>query len=190
MAAQTTAAAKVQEEPAPHEAIPGKLYVKDTNCNDRYPKRIHRMEGPKGTDVPITFIVDEYTLLDEATGRKFLVDPSFIVCDRPIEEGGTRIFSVPKEKSDDGRIKLAENETVARFDELSQVALLNRAAILTGSGKFNTSTKRTALIDFLIANRQKTAKAAVPESGAQVVDAALDGGTMSQSELKQMFPDD
>lgn len=157
------------------------LYVEDTNCTPRHEVRTHEIvidDYPK----PVTFKYREKVMLPYAEAMKFTVDGAFRVTD----EDGKVYEPVKKPRDTSVPVALAANEVVAELHELTQEALLRRAAIKPGGEKLSKSTKKDTIIDFLQAayavERTPGRDADAPEADASgeamdmdEVDSVLDG---------------
>lgn len=93
---------------------------------------------------------EEYTLMPAHHALIFLSDENFIVENEDGEPLGHLPRSAIHQAGDQAGPKLAHGEVIARYDELTQDALLARATRRHGGEKLTKSTKRAALVDFLI----------------------------------------
>lgn len=119
------------------------------------------------------------TKLPFAIAMKFLKTEGFVLTDengKPIEF--ERVPDQPN-AANSAQFKLAGNQVVARYDELSQEALLIRAAQLPGGEVFKKNAKRAEIIDFLIKTRAELEK----------INSQRDGGTAS-AEAEDMSDED
>lgn len=129
---------EIQAEAPP----PGHWLVFDLNQRGDAP-RVHDAAGRpyplwshRGTPIPI------------AAAVVFLRDPAF----RVLDEAGVEQTPLPDAENLDAakrRPNLEPGETIAKFEELTQTALLARAALRPGGQVFNAKTKREALIGWL-----------------------------------------
>lgn len=101
------------------------------------------------------------TPMEPSIAAKFLRHEAF----RLVDADGNELpyERVPKQPTDlqaGEKLVLADNETVARYDELTNAALLQRVLPLPGGEKFSADAPdRKAVIDFIIAAQQKLAAA-------------------------------
>lgn len=91
--------------------------------------------------------------MTEAEARKFVMHESFHV----FNTDGDRVLPTITvfRGFGDTTEKLADNECVARFDELTIEALHERAAPLPGGEHINRKTGKAGIIAFLISSRKK-----------------------------------
>lgn len=98
-----------------------------------------------------------------AIAMKFLRDPAFIRTDaKGVEVDYLRTPKQPDELGAGERMVLKDNETIARIDELSGPALLQRAVALPGGEKFGlseTKPDRAEMIAFIVAAKAEIRKA-------------------------------
>lgn len=105
------------------------------------------------------FLPGKGTSLPAAVAHKFLQHEAF----RLVDESGSELpyERTPKQPSDLGageKLNLADNETIARFDELSNKALLRRVLPLPGGEQFSEkANNRQEIIDFIIEHRRQKA---------------------------------
>jgi response regulator RpfG family c-di-GMP phosphodiesterase len=158
--AEKPAAAAKAKPPAPAAA---KLFVLDTTAIEG--KRIHE-QLVNGHVKQFTFEPYKGTELDAAVAAKFLQHEAF----KRVDEAGNEIEyqrppRQPEQLQAGETLKLAGNETVARFDELTNTSLLKRACALPGGEKFIDTKDRPGLIKFIIDAKAKLAAAnkAAPE---------------------------
>lgn len=132
-----------------------KVIVIDSSCTPESPVREHTMRMPDGTFEKVVFRYGIQTILDYALGVKFNQE-GFIVLDA---ETQLRLRTPPKT---DGtvRMKIAPDEVVAKYDELSDAALRMRAATTPGGEEFiiGDHLDRDAVIAFLINPRGSNPK--------------------------------
>lgn len=106
-------------------------------------------------------------------GLQFLKHDTFIVSTMD----GRVLKPLKLHEGGDGGLKLAENETVANYDELSDEALFRRCHILPASEDVAEDTPREDMIAFIKMARKKSAPAAVPQVNAEVT-AKMTGGEL------------
>lgn len=133
------------------------LFVLDTTAVDA--PRTHEMIVD-GVVRAFTFERGKPLALPPIIALKFLRHEAFLL----VNERGEAIPyqrrpRQPDEMPTNTPFVLAPNETVARFDELTGMALYQRAVELPGGEKF-TPDDRNALIEFLIAARKAEKPAA------------------------------
>jgi hypothetical protein len=119
--------------------------------------------------------------LAPAVAVKFLRHEAFQLVDK---EGQIVPYQRrPKQPDELGageQFKLADNETIARYDELSNASLLHRALELPGGEKFGgmaDAPKRTDLIDFIaktIVERRKANTSSDREEGSYTPKATAE----------------
>jgi hypothetical protein len=152
-------------------------------------------EGPRTHEMMVDGIVKPFTFqratplpLPSAVALKFLKHEGFLLTD---ENGQVLPFRrrprQPDELGAGEKITLADNETIARYDELSSAALLHRAIELPGGEKFaqgENKPDRAEMISFITtaAAARKKANAAkesdvgegeyTPEAEAEEDEAA------------------
>lgn len=148
-----------------HEAEkPAQMLVLDTSAtpseNSPTGERMHA-QIINGITKIFRFKPGVGTPLDPAVAAKFLRHDAF----RLVDADGNELpyERVPKQPNDlqaGEKLVLADNETVARYDELTNAALLQRVLPLPGGEKFSAEAPdRKAVIDFIIAAQQKLAAA-------------------------------
>lgn len=87
------------------------------------------------------------------------------------EKGNLIAYEGPPKQPDELQagetLKLKTNETIARFEELSSHALQHRVMILPGGEVFAKSSDRRAMVNFIVAHKEKLASInkAAPEGG-------------------------
>jgi hypothetical protein len=133
------------------------MRVLDTTATPEFPKRVHEMivdrilksftfEHGKGLEMPreiaLKFLKWEAFKLVDAKGN--VLDYQR----RPKQ---------PEELQAGEALTLADNETVARYDELSNGALQARVLELPGGEQFAVNPSRDAIIRFIVAHKQKIA---------------------------------
>lgn len=130
------------------------IFVLDTTAQPGV-DRTHEMLI-EGRLVPFTFKYATPLKLPFAIAMKFVNIAEFVSTD---ENGVPTPFKrtpvQPEQLQAGQRFRLADDETVARYDELTIEALLIRAAIMPGGEAIKRNSGKQAIIDFL----QETAKA-------------------------------
>lgn len=168
------------------------LCVQDTTAKPDAP-RIHDVPvfDENGVIVQTVSVKCEYnkrTKVAKNIGLQFLKHKTFLVSTmdgrvlKPLElhEGG------------DGGLKLAENEVVANFDELSEQALYRRCHILPNSDGIEEDSPREDMVDFIKAARKRAAPASVPTSASEVAARMTGGelgGQMDASSVSKLVTD-
>lgn len=151
-------ASSSKPETAPPKAAPKTAFIIDTTAIDA--PRVHELIVDK-TIRQFTFKPREPLKLPLPVAVKFLKHEGFQLAN---EKGEVIPYSRrPKQPNELGAgetFKLAENETIARYDELMTSALMQRALEMPGGEKFSTKDKpdRVAMIDFIkgtLAEQQK-----------------------------------
>jgi hypothetical protein len=127
--------------------------VQDTTCVAGGPRRTHEIIVD-GLIKPCTFEYGIPLPLPESHACKFVHIPEFIVTNA---EGKRVKPAIPITAGFDasGKFALAEDQCVARLDELSMESLLARAAPLVGGEKMTLKTGKATVIAFLIESRKK-----------------------------------
>lgn len=147
------------------KAAPAVMLVLDTTARDGI--RTHEMIV-QGVVRSFNFEVGKGLPLPTTTAVKFLKHDAFKLVD---EKGEVlewqRRPKQPNELGAGETLKLADNETIARVDELSNGALLRRALELPLGEKFSTGSDRQEMIAFLVAVSvaANKSRAARPENG-------------------------
>jgi hypothetical protein len=115
---------------------------------------------------------------------RFLVDGSF----RVLSPTGKRIMPVAKLDVSKPISKLAEDEVVAKYDELSTEALYRRVKILPGSEGIE-EIDRDKMVAFMVTWRRQLQgmSSGERELATMMAQGQLDGA-LSDSELETMFP--
>ena len=154
--------------------------VQDTTCVAGGPKRTHEIIVD-GRIKPCTFEYGVPLSMQESHARKFVHIPEFIV----LNAEGKRVKpAIPITLGFDasGKLTLAEDQCVARLDELSMESLLSRAAPLLGGEKMTLKTGKATVIAFLIEARKKITQNLSPERRES--DGEAD--EMSDAEVKRL----
>lgn len=120
------------------------FHVQDSSCNAEYPVRIHDININGGFE-RITFKYGEPTLLPYHKAVKFMQD-GFTV----IDADTSHVLANPAHTDETIRIRIGEDEIVAKYDELEVTALRLRAAVHPGGEIYVTKKATKAeLIAFL-----------------------------------------
>jgi len=159
---------KITAEPPTSPApIAGKsvMLVLDTTARDGI--RTHE-QIVQGVIKSFTFEPGKGLAMPIAIAMKFLRHDAF----KLVDEAGTILEwqRRPKQLHELGageQLKLADNETIARIDELSNTSLLRRALEMPNGEEFNLKSEREVMIDFIVKTTiaQNKARAARPENG-------------------------
>lgn len=176
-AAATTSAApvsaKVSATPKPEPAAP--WYVIDSTATPK-DERVYG-SGPRtheqivdGVHMPFTFEYGKPLAMPEKIARKFLKHDAWKLTDA---SGTVLPFQRPPKQPHEAQageqFKLADNECVARYDELSNEALKTRVLEMPGGEKFaDAAPSRKAVIEFIVQTKLAIAKAntsKVPDTG-------------------------
>jgi hypothetical protein len=131
------------------------LYVVDTTALPGQPPRVHDMYDGKLLK-PFEFKAGAPTRLPFAVAIKFLRISAF---KRTDEHGNLLPYSrQPKQPEELGageKLEIADNQTVARYTELSTMALVQRALELPGGEVVIATKDRDRMIDFIIEQKKK-----------------------------------
>lgn len=141
----------------------------------------------------VVFNPGKKTQMPQEIAAKFLCDPAFHVFD-PDGNRVTALRQVTAEEAKQG-IVLAEDEVIAKFDELSQESLLRRAHLLPGGEAFKKNARRDDLVEFLLTKRDPSAEGSIGAAkraarDAGKVEPAAEGvadAEMSDAELDAML---
>lgn len=169
MAKPTADATESKTAAAPAAAKkPALLLVLDTTATHESGKRTHELivEGMKKSFV---FEAGVPQALAPAIAFKFLKHDAFwLVDDKGNRQDYRRRPRQPDELQAGEVLTLADNETVARYEELSMPALIQRALELPNSEKFSASNpSRSEMVKFIVeaktkAKRENTKKDMAP----------------------------
>lgn len=160
--ATTTEAPKakttVASPPAAKSVGPAVFHVLDTTAVPGGGKRTHEMLVD-GVVKTFEFEPGRPLEMDRAVALKFLNIEAFKCVD---EKGNLLPFRrPPKQPHELGageQFKLADDETVAHFDELSTPALQHRVLAMQGGEQFGQNANRTDMVAFIVAARKAVAK--------------------------------
>lgn len=122
-------------------------------------KRVHE-QIIDGRVQSVTFEHGVAKELSEVVARKFLKHEAFLLTDKdgnPV--AFTRRPKQPEELGAGEQIKLNDDETIARYDELSNNALLARVLEMPGGEKFAENPSRQAMIAYIVKAKQVIAEA-------------------------------
>lgn len=151
-------------ETASQEAKKPRLWgVIDTNANTvdndgRSIPRVHEIIGDRGQVFRYKLVNDEPLMMPEAHARQFLKDGAFIVTNH---RGATVPPLSEQQQERVAPSRLAPQYCIAKWDELTDDALLTRAGARSGFDRLPDRPDRTTLIDFLMGQMQ----AMEPEDG-------------------------
>lgn len=176
------------------KAKPGVLYVRDSNAKPNKVRQHRIITAMHTADDGETVVVDDYQLynlsssikceMPEAHALQFLKDESFIVTD----SNGVRIKPVIKKDTDVGKIVLADDELIAKYDELTQESLYKRCKIIPGTDHIKKNTKKADLVECLMSHEVKRknvgqsrgSEDSLPEN-TNVADSLLDIGNTADA---------
>lgn len=156
-----------QEGAAEGKKPPAKLYVIDTTAKPGA-SRTHDILID-GVTKPFTFEYGKPSELPFAVAMKFLKHDAFKMADA---EGNLIEFKrrpkQPEELQAGETLKLADDETVARLEELSTTALHTRVLEMPGGERFAQNPVRDEMLEFIIAHKAKAraVNAAKPDVGS------------------------
>lgn len=142
------------------------LEVYDTSANHECPVRQHDVKI-NGEILSITFEAGKRTLMPRDVGLKFM-KPGF----RVYEKDSTVELTRPPVTDETVKNRIAVDEVVAKYEELTGDALKMRAAVFPGGEAYIAgNVARADLIDFLKRGPQKPAvlKPVVPEPQEEVL---------------------
>jgi len=122
--------------------------------------RVHEMRVNDSVK-PFTFEPGKGLPLPTAIAIKFLAKGFKLVDDKGSLIPWQLRPKQPDELGAGESIKLSDNETIARVDELSTEALLQRALEMPGGEQFAAKGERGAMIDFIVATTIARNKAKV-----------------------------
>lgn len=151
--------------------------VYDTSATAQNPVRIHDLVFD-GIVEQVKFNYGEATKLPLAKALKFQ-KAGFLV-----KDADDVLIPTPSETPETVKTQLKEGEIIARYEELTNEALLLRVAILPGGEAFTRASKKKELVDFLVVAEKNRSKPADP---TRVND---EGEGMSATELANLVPDD
>lgn len=155
------------------------LFVLDTTATQESGSRTHDMLVD-GRAVPVKFDYGVPKELPFGVAMRFLKTPEFQLTDK---DGKPRDFQrVPIQPDELGageRFRLAEDETVAKYNELTVDALVMRAVLLPGGEKMSKRFGKDAIVEFIqtaTAERRKanTVNEANPDEFLPEADASDD----------------
>lgn len=155
--------------------------VQDTTCVAGGPKRTHEIIVD-GLIKPCAFEYGVPLTMPESHARKFVHIPEFIV----LNAEGKRVkpaISITLGFDAAGKLTLADDQCVARLDELSMESLLSRASPLLGGEKMTLKTGKATVIAFLIEARKKKL---VQNISTEKRASGDDADEMSDAEVQRM----
>lgn len=163
----TEAARAATPSPAAKPAAPAVYYVLDTTAvPDTQDSAGKTVTGTRTHEMLVDGIVKSFKfehgkplLLPREVALKFLNIEAFKCVDA---EGNPKPFRRPPRQPHElgagEQFKLGDDETVARYDELSTPALQHRVVAMPGGERFVANPSRTDMIAFIVAARQVAAK--------------------------------
>ena len=172
--ASVPAAGGTDPETPPMKGNGSTLMVKDLTATADNPSRTHELIIG-GRIEKFIFAYGEYLVLPFNTAIRFSQNPGFVV-----EHKDGRSFEAPPsdvdERSETPKIELADDEVIARFDELTKPALVLRAQLLPGGEDITDRIGKGDVIEFLKQERLAAKKA-----------NSVSDGDMSQDDLDNLF---
>lgn len=164
---------------------PDTLFVQDMNCSPRHLKRQHEIPMIDGTVGLYDFKHGETLELAHGIAMRFSRDEAFRITDHD----GNIFDPAPKLVDQSLPVQVEVDQCIANYDELTQAALLRRAAVEIGGENMNTRTSKKEMIAFL------TELARVRQSDPDAAKSGRDlakpdpGPELPGEELNQMFGD-
>jgi hypothetical protein len=169
-AAPARAEKPIEPAAAAKTAAPKMLHVVDTTAQPGQPPRVHEMPVA-GIATPFSFEHGKPLPMPHAVALRFLRHETFVLTDadgKPLPF--QRRPKQPEELQAGEQLKLADDEVVARYEELSTIALQTRVLELPGSEHFAAERPdRKAMIAFL-QNAKAEAKARTASSEPDIGD--------------------
>ncbi|MCC6775634.1 MAG: hypothetical protein IT537_03200 [Hyphomicrobiales bacterium] len=159
-------------------AEPRTMFVIDTTATPDAGQRVHHVMVD-GLQKPFTFKTGDPLELPAAIAHKFLKDEAFV----QVDKDGNRIAykRTPKQPDELGAgetLQLTQQETVARYDELSTQALYQRVSAMIGGERFAKQPEgkpqaliRDEMIAFIIKSKEDLAAANKERKARQQVQA-------------------
>ena len=148
------------------------LYVVDTTALPGQPPRVHEMYDGKLLK-PFEFKAGVPTKLPFAVAIRFLAIDAF---KRTDEHGNLMPYSrQPKQPEELGageKFEIADNQTIARYIELSTMALMQRTLELPGGEAIVETKDRSRMIDFIIGHKKEKRVANLEKRPTRQVAAA------------------
>lgn len=165
----------------------GAWSVKDLNANTMGPDgsyipRVHEILLASGAIKRVKLVADMPAYMPEAEARQFLKDAAFEV----ENAAGVKVPAITAEQQE--RVapsRLSPKAVIAKWDELTDDALLTRAGIRPGFERLPLNPDRTLLIDFLEGSfqalepdprRDDDAMEGEEPGGAELAEKMLGGG--------------
>lgn len=177
MSASITVPNRAQEQASAN----GSWRVRDTNARTVTGGEVVGRDHEILPGISYRLFFDRDTLMPEEHARRFLIDSSFIV----LAPDNTRLVPLSEQvKTRDLPPMLKPNQVIADLNELTAEALVNRSLIRQNAPKFNTKSKREAMIEFLLSSYEAEGDAGRPASGGgddgdgeleEITGAAVDG---------------
>ncbi|TXH54899.1 MAG: hypothetical protein E6Q97_09940 [Desulfurellales bacterium] len=157
-----------------------KVLVRDSSCTATHPIRKHTVLV-NGEFIEVTFTYGQQTLLDFDVAMKFNKE-GFILLD----PDSNREVTTPAQTDELIRIKIGEDEIVAKYEELTDTALKMRAAVIPGGEKMLLETvEREEVILFLMGARNDADQ---PEPEPEPQESTIDAETADVVELSKRIP--
>ena len=155
-AALLTATASASKSDGTEKAkLDDALYVVDTTALPGQPPRVHEMYDGKLLK-PFKFEAGAPTKLPFAVAIRFLAIDAF---KRTDADGNLMPYSrQPKQPDELGageKFEIADNQTIARYIELSTMALMQRTLELPGGEAIVETKDRGRMIDFIIGHKKE-----------------------------------
>jgi hypothetical protein len=157
-----------------------KVLVRDSSCTATHPTRKHTVLL-NGEFIEVVFLYGQQTLLDFDLAMKFnkegftLLDPD-----------SNREVTTPAQTDELVRLKIGEDEIVAKYEELTDTALKMRAAVIPGGEKMLLeAVEREEIILFLMGARNETDK---PEPEPEPQETVIDAETADVVDLSKRIP--
>jgi len=170
-------------------AIPTTLFVLDTTAVQGQPPRTHDMwvAGPRGTGKILksfTFEPGKPLKLPFPVAVRFLAIDAFKHTD---EQGNLLPYSrQPKQPEELGageKFEIADNQTIARYSELSTMALIQRTVELPGGEAAVEGKDRGRMIDFIIEQKKKKRDANLEKRPARQI-----AGQAEEGDSEEFYP--
>lgn len=161
--AKSTEKSAAAKEPAATKT----MFVLDTTAGpDTTDMAGKTIPGARIHEMPVDGVIKTYKFerntpleLPVAIAVKFLKTEAFKHTDK---DGNIIAYSRPPKQPDElqagEKLELAVNETVARYDELSNAALQQRVLEMPGGEKFADNPTRKGMVDFVVATKEAAKK--------------------------------
>lgn len=144
--------------------------VYDLNAKAGGPGRIHEIiTEMRGDEVISTksyeLFSDRPCEMPEEHALKFLRDKAFVVMDNR----GKRVEPVEIKDITSAKMRLEDNEVIAKLEELTREALLKRAKVMPGSEDVKASDTKETLVSFLVRKAREKFKVGVSRGSENAV---------------------